>query len=53
MGAAVVELLSDRSRAREMGLRARERRRTEFDLGGTVRALEALYERLAAAEGRS
>jgi glycosyltransferase involved in cell wall biosynthesis len=53
MGAAIMELLSDRSRALELGMRARERRRTEFDLDGTVRTLEGLYERLAAAEGRS
>jgi glycosyltransferase involved in cell wall biosynthesis len=48
LAAAVVELLRDPERARAMGERARERRRAEFDLNGTVRALEAMYERLAA-----
>jgi glycosyltransferase involved in cell wall biosynthesis len=48
LAAAVVELMRDPERARAMGERARERRRAEFDLNGTVRTLEALYERLAA-----
>ncbi|MEA2397786.1 MAG: hypothetical protein QOK25_1342 [Thermoleophilaceae bacterium] len=41
-------LLRDPGRAREMGARGRERRRSEFDLDGTVRRLEALYEELFA-----
>jgi glycosyltransferase involved in cell wall biosynthesis len=49
---AIVELVSDRERAAEMGARARERRRAEFDLNGTVRRLEGLYERLVAERGR-
>jgi glycosyltransferase involved in cell wall biosynthesis len=48
VAAAVVELLRDPDGARAMGERARERRRAEFDLHGTVRALEAMYERLVA-----
>ena len=52
LAAAIVDLLRDRGRAAEMGARARERRRAEFDLNGTVRALEELYERLAATRGR-
>jgi len=49
LAAAIVELVTDRARAAEMGARARERRRAEFDLNGTVRRLEELYDRLAAA----
>jgi glycosyltransferase involved in cell wall biosynthesis len=45
---AMGELLRDPGRAREMGARGRERRRSEFDLDGTVRRLEALYEELFA-----
>jgi glycosyltransferase involved in cell wall biosynthesis len=52
LAAAIVELLRDRGRAAELGARARERRRAEFDLSGTVRALEDLYERLGTARGR-
>jgi len=52
LAAGIVELVRDRGRAEEMGARARERRRTEFDLDGTVRRLERLYEDLAAARGR-
>jgi glycosyltransferase involved in cell wall biosynthesis len=48
LAAAVVELLHDPESARAMGERARERRRAEFDLDGTVRTLEAMYERLVA-----
>jgi glycosyltransferase involved in cell wall biosynthesis len=51
IAAAVVELLRDSERARAMGERARERRRAEFDLDGTVRTLEAMYERFAAEAG--
>ena len=49
LAAGIVELVTDRARAVEMGARARERRRAEFDLNGTVRRLEELYDRLAAA----
>ena len=52
LAAAIGELLRDRDRAAELGARARERRRAEFDLNGTVRALGDLYERLTAAGGR-
>jgi glycosyltransferase involved in cell wall biosynthesis len=51
LAAAVVDVLRDRRRASAMGARARERRRAEFDLDGTVRTLEALYERLVAERG--
>ena len=52
LATAIVEVVRDPERAREMGARARERRRAEFDLDGTVRILEDLYERLAAEQGR-
>jgi glycosyltransferase involved in cell wall biosynthesis len=52
LAAAVVDVLRDPERAAAMGARARERRRAEFDLDGTVRTLEELYERLAAERGR-
>jgi glycosyltransferase involved in cell wall biosynthesis len=52
LAAAVVELLRDPERARAMGAAARERRRAEFDLDGTVRTLEQMYERLVAERGR-
>jgi glycosyltransferase involved in cell wall biosynthesis len=45
--AAVAQLLRDPERARRMGERARERRRTEFDIDVMVRRLEALYEELS------
>ena len=48
LAAAVVDLLRDPERARAMGERARERRRAEFDLDGTVRTLEEMYEKLVA-----
>jgi glycosyltransferase involved in cell wall biosynthesis len=51
LAAAIVEVVGDRERAAAMGARARERRRAEFDLNGTVRRLEDLYERLAAERG--
>lgn len=47
--AAVAQLLRDPERARRMGERGRERRRTEFDIGVMVQRLEALYEELLAA----
>ena len=43
LAGAVSALLDDRERGRTMGARARERRRTEFDLETLVRRLEALY----------
>jgi glycosyltransferase involved in cell wall biosynthesis len=52
LAAAVVQLLRDPDGARAMGERARERRRAEFDLDGTVRTLQAMYERLVAERGR-
>jgi glycosyltransferase involved in cell wall biosynthesis len=51
LAAALVELLQDPARAREMGERGRERRRAEFSLDGTVRRLEAMYEELVAKAG--
>jgi glycosyltransferase involved in cell wall biosynthesis len=44
----VATLLRDPDAAREMGARARERRRAEFDIDVMVRRLEALYEELRA-----
>ena len=41
--AAVAQLLRDPERARQMGERGRERRRTEFDIDVMVKRLEALY----------
>jgi starch synthase len=46
--AAVASLLRDPERARTMGERGRERRRTEFDIDVMVRRLEKLYEDLRA-----
>jgi glycosyltransferase involved in cell wall biosynthesis len=46
--AAVAQLLRDPERARRMGERGRERRRTEFDIDVMVRRLEGLYEELRA-----
>jgi glycosyltransferase involved in cell wall biosynthesis len=43
LGAAIAELLRDPQRRREMGLRARERRRSEFELSSMLERLEALY----------
>ena len=48
LASAIAELLRDRRRGAEMGLRARERRRREFDLGATVSRLERLYVELRA-----
>ena len=45
---AVAGLLRDPQGARQMGERARERRRSEFDIDVMVRRLEALYEKLRA-----
>ncbi len=44
---AIAELLGDRARAEQMGRRARERRRREFDIEVTVREVARIYERLA------
>jgi glycosyltransferase involved in cell wall biosynthesis len=46
LAAAIAELLGDAQRARALGERARERRRTEFDIETLVRRLETLYEEL-------
>ena len=45
---AVAELLRAPDLAQEMGRRARERQRSEFDLASLVRRLERLYEDLLA-----
>jgi glycosyltransferase involved in cell wall biosynthesis len=45
---AVAELLQDPERARAMGVRGRERRRSEFDIDVLVRRLEDLYRQLLA-----
>ena len=47
--AAVARMLRDRDAARAMGERARERRRTEFDIDVMVRRLEQLYTELRGA----
>lgn len=51
LAAAMGELLRDPERARAMGERGRERRRSEFSIEATVRRLERLYEDLAARRG--
>jgi glycosyltransferase involved in cell wall biosynthesis len=43
LAAAIAEVLEDRQRARAMGLRARDRRRSEFDIDTLVHRLEGLY----------
>jgi glycosyltransferase involved in cell wall biosynthesis len=48
---AIAEMLSDPDRAREMGARARERRRREFDIDTLVHRLEDLYRELLAERG--
>jgi glycosyltransferase involved in cell wall biosynthesis len=50
--AAVAELLRDPEGAREMGRRARQRRRDEFDIDVMVRRLEELYTELRAKASR-
>jgi len=52
LAAAVAALLRDRERAAPLGDRGRERRRREFDLGVTVKALEELYLELHARSRR-
>jgi glycosyltransferase involved in cell wall biosynthesis len=46
LAGAVAALLDERERGRELGARARERRRTESDIDTLVRRLEALYSEL-------
>lgn len=56
LAAAIDNLLSDRARASQLGMHARERRRREFDLDVMVHNVEALYTELLvahAARGRS
>jgi glycosyltransferase involved in cell wall biosynthesis len=43
LSGAIAELLHDRERARELGRRAQERQRREFDFDVTVRRIEELY----------
>lgn len=50
--AAVADLLRDPAKAAELGQRARERRRAEFDIDVMVRRLEELYVRLRAEASR-
>ena len=50
--AAVAQLLRDPPRAAEMGRRAQERRRAEFDIDVMVKRLEELYTELRAKAGR-
>jgi glycosyltransferase involved in cell wall biosynthesis len=51
LGAAVRRMLDDREAARAMGERARERRRTDFDVELMVRRFESLYVRLVEGAG--
>jgi glycosyltransferase involved in cell wall biosynthesis len=53
LAAGVAKLLRDPERARELGARARERRRREFDFQVTVDRVEELYERLLHAKRRA
>ena len=46
LASALEQLLHDQTRREQMGERARERQRREFDLDSTVRRLEELYEDL-------
>jgi glycosyltransferase involved in cell wall biosynthesis len=48
---AIAQALAEPERSREMGARARERRRSEFDIDTLVRRLEALYLELLAERG--
>ena len=52
LAAAIGELLTDRERAAELGERARERRRREFDIGVTAARIGELYESLYEASPR-
>jgi glycosyltransferase involved in cell wall biosynthesis len=53
LAGAIEQTLAEPERAREMGERARERRRSEFDIDTLVRRLEALYLELLAERGVS
>jgi glycosyltransferase involved in cell wall biosynthesis len=46
LAGALAELLGDRERRAEMGLKGRERRRSEFDIDVTVERIRQLYEEL-------
>jgi glycosyltransferase involved in cell wall biosynthesis len=46
LAGALAKLLGDRERRAEMGLKGRERRRSEFDIDVTVERIERLYEEL-------
>ena len=46
LAASIAELLRDPDRAAKMGVRGRERRRSEFDIEVTRRRFEELYEEL-------
>jgi glycosyltransferase involved in cell wall biosynthesis len=50
---AIAQALGEPERSRKMGARARERRRSEFDIDTLVRRLEALYLELLAERGVS
>ena len=53
LAGALASLLRDPPLRAEMGARARERQRLEFDIDATVRRLEALYEDLFSATRRN
>jgi glycosyltransferase involved in cell wall biosynthesis len=53
LAAAITRALAEPERSREMAARARERRRSEFDIDTLVRRLEALYLELLAERGIS
>jgi glycosyltransferase involved in cell wall biosynthesis len=52
LAGAVAEILRDSERGRSMGARARERRRTEFDIDSFIHRLEDLYCELLAQRDR-
>jgi glycosyltransferase involved in cell wall biosynthesis len=52
LAAAIGELLTDRERAAELGERARDRRRREFDIAVTAERVGQLYESLYEASPR-
>jgi glycosyltransferase involved in cell wall biosynthesis len=52
LAAAVARALEDRAAGAAMGMRARERGRRDFDIEGTVRQVEQLYEDLYARSTR-
>jgi glycosyltransferase involved in cell wall biosynthesis len=52
LAGAIAELLRDPERRAAMGALGRERQRREFDIDGTVRRLETLYEQLYLASDR-